>query len=343
MFGWSRRKPEPRSMRDGRYLVGMGMATAVYPVNHFPSSARVRILQDGSAVAESSTHDLGTGTYTVLTQIAAETLGLPPERVQVLIGDTNLPKAFVSGGSSTVMTVGSSVQGAARAAIAKLIEMARADNASPLYGISADQIVAKDGQIMLSGKPSKGESFRELLTRGGVKEVEGTYDTEFNDKNKTHSSHAFGAHFAEVRVDPDFGEVRVTRFAGVFDIGRVMNLKTATSQMAGGIVMGIGMALMEETVYDPNLGRVINADLGEYHVPVNADIPAIDVRLLDNFDEHASPIGAKGAGEIGIVGAAAAVANAVYHATGIRVRNLPITPDKLLGTGGADARVAFNR
>jgi xanthine dehydrogenase YagR molybdenum-binding subunit len=346
LFGWSRRKPEPRSMRDGRdgrYLVGMGMATAVYPVNHFPSSARVRILQDGSAVAESSTHDLGTGTYTVLTQIAAETLGLPPERVQVVIGDTNLPKAFVSGGSSTVMTVGSSVQGASRAAIAKLIEMARADSRSPLHGAGVDQIVAKDGQLLLSGNPAKGESFRDLLSRAGVKEVEGSYDTQFDDKNKKYSSHAFGAHFAEVRVDPDFGEVRVSRFAGVFDIGRVMNMKTATSQMAGGIVMGIGMALMEETILDPNFGRIVNADLAEYHVPVNADVPAIDVRLLDNFDEHASPIGAKGAGEIGIVGAAAAVANAVYHATGIRVRNLPITPDKLLGIGGADARAASNR
>lgn len=343
MFGWSRRKPEPRSMRDGRYLVGMGMATAVYPVNHFPSSARVRIQQDGSAIAESSTHDLGTGTYTVLTQIAAETLGLPPARVVVIIGDTNLPKAMVSGGSSTVMSVGSSIQGAARAAIARLLEIANGDNRSPLFGANPDQVIARDGRIVLSGDPSKGESFTDLLTRAGLKEIEGAYDTQFNDKNKTHSSHSFGAQFAEVRVDPDFGEVRVTRFTGVFDIGRVMNMKTASSQMAGGIVMGIGMALMEETVYDPNLGRVVNADLAEYHVPVNADIPAIEVRLLDNFDSHASPIGAKGAGEIGIVGAAAAVANAVYHATGIRVRRLPITPDKLLEMGGMDARVANNR
>jgi xanthine dehydrogenase YagR molybdenum-binding subunit len=166
-----------------------------------------------------------------------------------------------------------------------------------------------------------------------MKEVEGNFDMQFNDRQKTHSSHSFGAHFAEVRVDPDFGEVRVTRFAAVFDIGRVMNMKLAESQMRGGIVMGLGMALMEETALDKNLGRIVNRDLAEYHVPVHADVPLIDVVLLENFDEYASPIGAKGAGEIGIVGAAAAISNAVYHATGVRVRDLPITPDKLLGKG----------
>ncbi len=332
-FGWSRRNPPPGSMRDGRHLVGMGMATAVYPVNHFPSSARVRIRQDGIAIAESSTHDLGTGTYTVLTQIVCETLGLPPERVEVQIGDTNLPKAMVSGGSSTVMSVGSSIQGAARAALAKLIEVARADSRSPLYGVSADQAVARDGRLALKGDSAKGETYKDILTRAGVKEVEGSYDTQFNDKEKKFSSHAFGAHFAEVRVDPDFGEVRLARFTGVFDVGRVMNMKTGRSQMQGGIIMGIGMALMEETVLDENRGIIVNRDLAEYHVPVNADVPPIDVVLLENFDEHASPIGAKGAGEIGIVGAAAAVANAVYHATGVRVRDLPITPDKLIGKG----------
>ncbi|HYY95986.1 MAG TPA: xanthine dehydrogenase family protein molybdopterin-binding subunit [Pyrinomonadaceae bacterium] len=332
-FGWSRRKAQPASMRDGRYLVGLGMATAVYPVNHFPSSARVRIRQDGSVLAECSTHDLGTGTYTVLTQVASETLGLPPERIEVVIGDTNLPKAMVSGGSSTVMSVGTSVQGAARAAIAKLLDAARADSRSPLYGASADQVLARDGRVVLKSDPAKGEAYRDLLARAGMKEVEGTYDTQFDDKNKKFSSHSFGAHFAEVRVDRDFGEVRVTRFAGVFDIGRVMNRKTGESQMRGGIIMGIGMALMEESVIDPNLGIIVNRDLAEYHMPVHADVPSIDVVLLDNFDEHASPIGAKGAGEIGIVGAAAAIANAVYHATGVRVRDLPITPDKLIGKG----------
>ncbi len=331
-FGWSRRTPAARSMRDGRYLIGMGMATAVYPVNHFPSSARVRIMQDGTAIAESSTHEMGTGAYTVLTQVAAETLGLPVGRVRVDIGDTNLPRAFVSGGSATTMSVGSAIQGAARAALAKLIEMARADNRSPLYGASADRIVAKDGRLALTGDSSKSETYAALLARAGAKEVEAGFDMQFNDREKTHSSHSFGAHFAEVRVDPDFGEVRVTRFTGVFDIGRAMNMTTAKSQMIGGIVMGVGMALMEATVMDTNFGRFVNQDLAEYHVPVNADIPAIDVHLLDSFDSHASPIGAKGAGEIGIVGVAAAIANAVYHATGVRVRELPITPDKLIAS-----------
>jgi xanthine dehydrogenase YagR molybdenum-binding subunit len=332
-FGWARRTPQPASMRDGRYLIGMGMATAVYPVNHFPASARVVIKQDGTGIAESSTHDLGTGAYTVLTQIAAETLGLPVERVRVEIGDTNLPKAFVSGGSSTTMAVGSAIQGAGRAAITKLKELTREDKRSPLYGATAEQVVVKDGRLSLADNPAKGETYKEILTRAGMTEIEGNFDMQFNDKQKTHSSHSFGAHFAEVRVDPDFGEVRVKRFAGVFDIGRVMNMKLAESQMRGGVVMGIGMALMEETVLDKNLGRIVNRDLGEYHVPVNADVPPIDVVLLDSFDEYASPIGAKGAGEIGIVGAAAAIANAVYHATGVRVRDLPITPDKLMGKG----------
>ena len=333
LIGWARRKPQPASMRDGRYLIGMGMASAVYPVNHFPSSARVVIKDDGTAIAESSTHDLGTGAYTVLTQVAAETLGLPVERVRVDIGDTNLPKAFVSGGSTTTMSVGSAIQGAARAAITRLKELTREDKRSPLYGATADQVVAKDGRLSLADNPTKGETYREILSRVGMKEVEGNFDMQFNDRQKTHSSHSFGAHFAEVRVDPDFGEVRVTRFAAVFDIGRVMNMKLAESQMRGGIVMGLGMALMEETALDKNLGRIVNRDLAEYHVPVHADVPLIDVVLLENFDEYASPIGAKGAGEIGIVGAAAAISNAVYHATGVRVRDLPITPDKLLGKG----------
>jgi xanthine dehydrogenase YagR molybdenum-binding subunit len=332
-FGWSRRKPAPASMRDGRFLIGMGMATAVYPVNHFPSSARVRIQQDGTAVAESSTHDLGTGAYTVLTQVAAETLGLPVERVRVDIGDTNLPKAFVAGGSSTTMSVGSAIQGASLSALTKLKDLAREDKRSPLFGATVDQITATDGRLSLAGNAAKGETYKEILTRAGMNEVESTFDMQFNDKPKTHSSHSFGAQFAEVRVDPDFGEVRVTRFAGVFDIGRGMNIKLAESQMRGGIVMGIGMALMEETVLDKNLGLIVNRDLAEYHVPVHADVPPIDVVILENFDKYASPIGAKGAGEIGIVGVAAAVANAVYHATGVRVRDLPITPDKLMGKG----------
>lgn len=332
-FGWSRRKPAPASIRDGRYLVGMGMASAVYPVNHFPASARVRIYADGKALAESSTHDLGTGAYTVFTQVAAETLSLPVERVRVDIGDTNLPKAFVSGGSATTMSVGSAIQGAARAAMTKLKETARADKRSPLFGAAADQVVAKNGRLSLTENPAKGETYGEIITRAGLKEIEGIFDMQFNDKEKTHSQHSFGAQFAEVRVDPDFGEVRVTRLAGVYDIGRVMNMKLAESQMRGGIVMGLGMALMEETVLDKNLGHYVNRDLGEYHVPVHADVPPIDVVILDSFDEHASPIGAKGAGEIGIVGAAAAIANAVYHATGVRVRDLPITPDKLMGKG----------
>lgn len=329
-FGWSKRSATPRANRDGRYLVGHGMASSVYPVNHMPSSARVRIRKDGTAVAESSTHEIGTGVVTILAQIAADALGLPVERVEARTGDTNLPRAMVSGGSSTTMSVGSSVDGAAKDAVAKLAEIARADAKSPLYNAPAENVVAANGRLSLKDAPSRGETFEAILSRAGKDEIEGAHDTAWDEKHKTHSSHSFGAQFVEVRVDPDFGEVRVSRVTGVFGVGRAMNMKTLSSQLSGGIVWGLGMALMEETLYDPNTARVVNADLGEYHVPVNADVPDIDVRVVDEFDPHASPVGAKGAGEIGIVGTAAAVANAIFHATGKRVREFPITLDKLL-------------
>src|SRR5256714_6098713 len=346
MFGWSKRKSTAGAMRDGHYLIGWGMASATYPVNHFPSSARVAIRNDGTAIAESSTHDLGTGTYTILTQIACETLGLPVERVRVEIGDTNLPKAFVSGGSSTAMSVGSSIQGAAKQALAKLVELARTNPASPLYQVNPDQIKSDGGRLFLANNKSKGETFQTILTRAGVKEVEGHFDMDFQDAQETHSSHSFGANFAEVRVDRDLGEVRVARFVGAYGVCRVMHLTTATSQLHGGIIMGIGMALMEDTVLDTTFGCVVNQDLAEYHLPVNADVPPIEVHMVDEFDPHASPIGAKGMGEIGIVGPAAAIANAVYHATGVRVRDLPITPDKLIGKGAlarTNSRLSFRR
>lgn len=333
-FGWSKRQPRPQSMRNGHYLRGFGTASAVYPVNHFPSSARVRILADGSAIAESSTHELGTGTYTVLTQVAADTLALPMDKVQVKIGDTLLPKAFVSGGSSTVMSVASSIQSAGKQALAKLIELAQKNKNSPLFGASTEQIINKGGKLVLKDHNHKGESYQTILSRAGLSEVEATASMEFNDREKTHSSHSFGAHFVEVQVDPDFGEVRLKRYTGVFGFGRVLNSKTGRSQMIGGAIMGIGMALMEESVFDNQFGRILTSNLADYHVPVNADIPEMDIHIIDEFDPQASPIGAKGAGELGIVGIAAAIANAVFHATGVRVRDLPITPDKLVGKIG---------
>lgn len=329
-FGWARRNPEPRSMRDGRYLIGMGMATATYPVYRFGASAIARMMQDGSVVVQSGSHEMGTGTATVMAQLAADALGMPFEQVRFELGDTKMPRAPVSGGSATVASVGTAVEGATKAVRAKVLEMARNDQRSPFYNIAETDIAIQDGKILHKTDATKSETYADILKRQNMPQVEASFDAKFDEANNKFSMHSFGAQFAEVRIDPDLGEVRVTRFVGAFGTGRIMNYKTARSQMLGGIVMGIGMALHEETITDLQTGRIVNANLGEYHVPVNADIPAIEPYFVEEIDPHVNPMGAKGVGEISITGVAAAVANAVYHATGKRIRDLPITPDKLL-------------
>ncbi len=329
-FGWSRRNPEPRSMRDGRYLVGMGIASATYPVLHFPASAVTKIMPDGSVVVQSGTHEMGTGTATALPPVVADVLGIPVERVRFELGDTDLPRAPVSGGSATISSVGTAVEGATQAVRAKVLAIARADRKSPLYKIPATEIATENGEIFLKSDRTKSETYASLLQRNNLKMVEASFDAKFDQANKKYSMHSFGAQFAQVRVDPDVGQVLVTRFVGAFGAGRIMNSKTANSQLIGGITMGIGMALLEETITDSRYGRIVNPNLGEYHVPVNADIPAIEAYFVAENDPHINAIGAKGIGEIGITGVAAAIANAVYHATGKRVRSLPITLDKLI-------------
>ncbi len=329
-FGWARRDPKPRSMRDGKYLVGWGMATATYPTNRSPASAKVQLFANGTALVQSGSQDIGTGTYTVMTQVAADVLGLPVEKVRFELGNTEMPETPVSGGSQTAASVGSAVHLATAAARSKMVQLALADTASPLYGASEQDIAALEGRLFLKGKQSKGETYGSILARHGLKMVEARSDAKPGDEKEKFSMHSFGAQFAEVYVDPDLGEVRVTRWVGAFGAGRILNAKTARSQLLGGIVYGIGMALMEHTVMDPNLGRIVTADLAEYHVPVNADVPAIVAFFVDEHDPYVNPIGVKGIGEIGITGVAAAIANAVYHATGKRIRDLPITTDKLL-------------
>jgi len=329
-FGWARRNPAPRSMRDGNILVGWGMATATYPTNRAPASALARILPDGTALVQSGSQDIGTGTYTVMTQIAADTLGLPPEKVRFELGQTDMPKSPVSGGSQTAASTGSAVQLAAAAARSKILQIAIADAASPLRGANEQDCTVLNGRLFLKDNPSKGETYGAILARHGLQMVEAQGDAKPGEEKQQFSMHAFGSQFAEVHVDPDLGEVRVTRWVGVFAAGRILNAKTARNQLMGGIVNGMGMALMEQTVTDPNRGRIVTADLAEYLVPVNADVPQIDIVFLDEQDPHVNPIGAKGIGELGITGAAAAIANAVYHATGKRIRDLPITLDKLL-------------
>lgn len=329
-FGWARRNPKPRSMMEGGRLVGWGMATASYPTHRSQASARARVFSDGTALVQSGSQELGTGTYTVMTQVAAEALGLPVEKVRFELGDTDMPETPISGGSQTAASVGSAVQAAALAARDKFISLAVGDTASPLYGAAAGDITAGSSGLVLKSDASRAESYAAILARHNLPMMEALGDGKPGEEAKKYAMRAFGAQFAEVQVDPNLGQVRVTRWVGCFAAGRILNAKTGRSQFMGGIVYGIGMGLLEETLTDARIGRVMNADLAEYHVPVNADLPDIDVLFIDEHDPYVNPIGVKGIGEIGITGVAAALANAVYHATGKRVRDLPITLDKVV-------------
>ncbi len=328
-FGWARRSAERRSMRLGDQLVGLGMATATYPVRRMPASAEACIYPDGRAVIKAGSHDLGTGTYTVLTQVAADALGVPLERIRVELGDTDLPQNPISAGSMTVASTGSAVYLAAVAARDKLVQLAVSDSRSPLHGARHDDVEISGGRLTVGGDGERGESIEALLRRNGGQPIEGRAEAKPGDETQLYSMHAFGSIFAEVRVDPELGTVRVARLVGAYAAGRILNPKTARSQLMGGITFGMGMALMEHTITDSRSGRYVNADIAEYHIPVHADVPGIEVFFVDEHDEHVDPIGAKGIGEIGMTGVAAAIANAVFHATGVRVRDLPITLDKL--------------
>jgi xanthine dehydrogenase YagR molybdenum-binding subunit len=329
-FGWARRKPQPGSMRANGKLVGWGMATAAYPANRKGAKASARINPDGTVLVRSGTHDLGTGTYTVMTQIAADALGLPVSRIRFELGDTTFPEAPVSGGSQTVASVGPAVHQAALAARDKLIATALGDNESALHGLNANEVDTVDGWLVARADPKRRDSMAAVVARNGGKPIVGEASAEPGDEKKRYAMQAFGAVFVEVHVDPELGTIRVPRVVGAYGVGRVINRKTTHSQLMGGIVWGIGMGLMEKTEMDWRVGRAVNANLADYHVPVNADIGEIDIIVVDEQDKHINELGTKGVGEIGITGVAAAIANAIYHATGKRIRDLPITPDKLI-------------
>jgi xanthine dehydrogenase YagR molybdenum-binding subunit len=329
-FVWSKRNPEPRSMRDGRWLVGWGMATATYPARRAPAAAAARMLPDGRAEVRAGTQEIGCGTYTSMTQIAADALGLAPDRVRFELGSTDMPENPASTGSVTAASTGSAVHDVAVALRQKLVQLAIADQRSPLFQASANDVQAADGRLTLGGDLNRGESYVALLARHGTEPVEVTISSHPGAETQQYSMHSFGAVFTEVRVDPDLAIIRVPRVVTAHAVGRILNAKTARSQIHGGVVWGVGMALEEETLIDPRTGRYINADLAEYHVPVNADIGEIDTAFIEQPDDHVSTVGAKGVGEIGITGVAASIANAVYHATGKRVRELPIRIEKVL-------------
>ena len=329
-MAWSRRSATPGALRDGHWLVGLGCASATRPAKRSPCAARVRITADGRALVQSSTAELGTGTYTVMAQVAADALGLPVERVRFELGDTSLPEAPISAGSMTMESVGSAIAAACANARERLVALAIADADSPLHGATPADVAIEDGWLRSSADPGRRDNVAVLLSRQGGVPLVADGDSRPGAEDRQYSMNSFGAVFAEVHVDRDLGLIRVPRIVGRFGAGRIVNVKTARSQLLGGVVWGLGMALTEESVLDPRSGRFVNANLAEYHVMVNADIGDIDVDFVPEADPHVNSLGAKGLGEVSMTGVAGAVANAVFNATGRRVRDLPITLDKLI-------------
>jgi xanthine dehydrogenase YagR molybdenum-binding subunit len=329
-FGWDKRTPQPRSMRDGRYLIGQGMAAAIYTHWRWPGKARVTINSGGSALIEAAAHDLGTGTYTVMAQVAADALGLAPDKVTVRLGDTRSPESHPAIGSSTASNASAAVMLAARDAREKAIALALTGDNAPFAGAAPDDVIVADGRLALA-KTNLNITYGELLARNGLCSLVGEGDyAPVEEANGPKAIFSFSAVFAEVRVDPDLGLVRLNRFVGAYDAGRIINPKTARSQAIGGIIWGVGQALLEQSETDPASGQFINRNYSGYLVPTNADIPVLDVLFVGGFDEEASPLGTKGLGELTAVSVAPAIANAVYHATGKRIRDLPVTVEKLL-------------
>ncbi len=326
-FGWAMRDPKPRMSRDGDWRIGQGMATALYPAHRSNASAKIRLQADGYVTVSSATHDLGTGMYTVLAIVGAQSLEISYERVRAVLGDSGLPPAPGAGGSQSTASVGPAVVAAAESVKKKLIEVAVKDQKSPFQGAKPEELSYANGEIHGGGKSL---SFGQLLSALGRSAVESTDSAAPGEEEHKYAFDSFGAQFCEVKVHDLTGEVRVNRFSSVMDVGTVVSEKTARSQIIGGIVFGVGMALLEATQYDARTGWIANRNIAEYLVATNADIPPVDVEFLNRPDLVFNSIGARGIGEIGISGAPAAVANAVYHATGKRIRKLPIRPENLI-------------
>jgi xanthine dehydrogenase YagR molybdenum-binding subunit len=329
-FGWSKRNPEPRSTREGRQLIGYGMATATYSANRSSASAYVQFEPSGRVTVLCGSQDLGTGTYTVMAQTAAATLNMSIDQIDAKLGDSTMPKSPVSGGSQTSASVAPAVQAAAKQAQIKLYLAVVADAASPLHGLDPQNLDMQNGRVIRKGDPKSGETFAAFIARNGSKPVGAMGSAEPEQDTKQFSNHSWGAVFAEVGVDEAFGMVSVRRIHAVYDVGTLLNEKLGKSQLIGGVVWGISLALHEHSHLDPRVGRIVNNNLAEYHVPVNADIQQIEVSALNIPDNKFNPLGSRGIGEIGITGSGAAVANAIFHATGKRLRSAPITPDLLM-------------
>ncbi len=327
-FGWNKRKPETRSMRDGSELVGWGMATGIWEALQMPVAARIVLSANGHAEVSCAASDIGTGTYTIMAQVAADRLGLPIENISIKLGDSTLPQAPVEGGSWMAASASHAVATTAEEVRKELLALAKAIKDSPLANARLEDVTFADGKVVSKRDASRTVSIADAMRSGAVDRIEKEKTNSFPD-DSSHARNTHSAVFAEVKVDEQLGVIRITRIVNAVAAGRILNTKTAHSQIMGGVVWGIGMALHEETVFDHKFGRIMNANIAEYHVPVNADVQDIKVIFVDEPDDIINPLGIKGLGEIGIVGVAAAIANAVYHATGVRVRDLPITLDKL--------------
>jgi xanthine dehydrogenase YagR molybdenum-binding subunit len=319
-------------MRDeSGLLVGWGLGTATYPANMFKGNARAVLRRDGSGIVETGAHDMGQGAWTALAQIAADSLSLPMNRLDFRMGSSDLPDAGIAGGSGHTATAGMAIHNAGEAVIARLAGLATGDRRSPLYGAGNAGVVARDGRLHRRDDESRSESYADILGRAGLGEIEGSGTGAADEAAaEAYSMHAHGAVFAEVKVDPDLGQIRVSRMVGAFAAGRIINPHLVRSQYYGGMVWGLSFALHERAIIDARTGRPMNANLADYQVPVNADVPSLEAIIVDEEDSHVNALGIKGVGEIGITGSAGAIANAVWHATGVRVRSFPITLDRTL-------------
>ncbi len=328
-FGWDQRNPAPRAMRDGSELVGFGMATGVWDAMQMPITVRIVLSANGHAEVSCATSDIGTGTTTIMTQVAADMLGLPLDAITIRLGDSTLPQSPVEGGSWIAASVSNGIATTADAIRKELLRLAKRIPNSPLSDAAPEEVALADGKLVSKRDASRAVSIVGAMRHSAVDRIEQEKSTSFRDDG-SHMHNTHSAVFAEVKVDEELGVIRVTRVVNAVAAGRILNTKTAASQIMGGVVWGIGMALHEETLLDHTFGRVMNPNIAEYHVPVNADVHDIKVIFVDESDDTINPLGIKGVGEIGIVGVAAAIANAIHHATGKRVRDLPITLDKLL-------------
>jgi xanthine dehydrogenase YagR molybdenum-binding subunit len=336
-FGWSHRPLAPRQLRDeAGCLVGWGAGTAVFPALMFQAEARAVVRSNGSGLMETGAHDMGQGAWTAFAQIAADALALDLEQLEFKAGTSDLPDAGIAGGSAHTATAGMAIHNAGAAVIAKLADLATADERSPLFGAGNAGVLARNSRLFRRDDEARSESYAEILERAGLAQIEARGSSAIDPAAQSaYAMHAHGAVFAEVKVDPDLGQVRVSRLVGAFAAGRIINPHLARSQLFGGMIWGLSFALHERALIDHRSGRTLNPNLGEYHIPVNADVPSLEALMIEEHDPHVNALGIKGVGEISITGSAGAIANAVWHATGIRVRRFPIRIDDLVAAAAS--------